>query len=401
MLGNYREKKLRGHRVMIDEINKLFSQNENQKALSLLREYVEHNSADAEQCYRLAVIEEQIGESKLAALAYDKALKIAPKNPIVYLYAGCFFLNIDQVDKGLSILSLGQDLDGRITMVHASEKTAYETRQRSYQADMALRNHFTHLHNQTVNNRRDMSNLQSSVWPQTHNAQMSYRFENQRPHLFYLPALKAKPIWNDDEFAWFDIIADKFSLLKEEFQLVKDIYDRKHSPYLDERYKIDGFEQLVGKDNWSALHLYKDGVPDNEVLAALPETANLLEQLPLYCLNDYPFEVFYSVLKGNQHIKPHFGLSNHSLTVHLPLIVPGNGYLRVAEKTHVWEEGKLVVFDDSFDHEAKNSSEKDRVVLIFSVWHPDLTEAEQDAIRKSFSVRQQWHENRNDYLSAG
>lgn len=385
---------------MIDEINKLFSQNDNQKALLLLREYVEKNPTDAEQCYRLAVIEEQIGEPDFTVNAYDKALKAAPNNPIVFLYAGCFFLKNNQKEKGLSILSLGQDIDGRITQIHANEKAAVETRQRSYQADMALRNHFTHLHNSILDQNKPLPYIASSVWPQTHNKAMAYSLEAQRPHLFYAPDLKAEPIWDEQAFDWFEMITEKFSQLKKEFLMMKDVYDKKHSPYLDESYKIDGFEQLVGKDNWSALHLFKDGVPDDEVLAALPETAKILAKLPLYNLNDYPFEVFYSVLKGNQHIKPHFGLSNHSLTVHLPLIVPGDGYLRVADKTHVWTEGVPVVFDDSFDHEAKNSSNTDRVVLIFSVWHPDLSENEQEAIRKSFSLRQQWHDNRKSYIPA-
>jgi aspartyl/asparaginyl beta-hydroxylase (cupin superfamily) len=383
---------------MIDEINKLFSQNDNQKALLLLREYIEKNPTDAEQCYRLAVIEEQIGEPDLTLKAYDKALKAAPNNPIVFLYAGCFFLKNKQEEKGLSILSLGQDIDGRITQIHANEKAAVETRQRSYQADMALRNHFTHLHNGILDQNKPLPNIASSVWPQTHNQAMAYSLEAQRPHLFYAPGLKAEPIWDKQAFDWFELITEKFSQLKKEFLMIKDVYDKKHSPYLDESYKIDGFEQLVGKDNWSALHLFKNGVPDDEVLAALPETAKVLAKLPLYNLNDYPFEVFYSVLKGNQHIKPHFGLSNHSLTVHLPLIVPGDGYLRVADKTHIWTEGAPVVFDDSFDHEAKNGSNTDRVVLIFSVWHPDLSENEQEAIRKSFSLRQQWHDNRKSYI---
>ncbi len=384
---------------MIAEINNLFEKKENEKALSLLREYVNKNPDDAEQCYRLAVIEEQIGDLKLAAQAYDHTLKIASGNPIAYLYAGCFFLQTKQVEKGLSILSLGQDIDSRITKLYSNAQTSAETRQRSYYADMALRNHFTQLHNQFVGADDDLSKVKSSVWPQTHNAQMSYQVDNQRPHLFYVPSLKASPVWQEHHFDWFDIIEAKYALIKEEFLSLQALYDKKHSPYLDEKYNIDGFEQLVGKDNWSALHVYKDGVPDKEVIAALPETAKVLDKLPLYGLNEHPFEVFYSVLKGNQHIKPHFGLSNHSLTVHLPLVVPGNGYLRVADKTHLWEEGKPVVFDDSFDHEAKNGSENERVVLIFSIWHPELSVIEQDAIRQSFSARKQWHDARKGYLT--
>jgi aspartate beta-hydroxylase len=39
------------------------------------------------------------------------------------------------------------------------------------------------------------------------------------------------------------------------------------------------------------------------------------------------------------------------LTVHLGLRVPRGCSLRVAEETRAWEEGKCLVFDDSFEHE--------------------------------------------------
>jgi aspartyl/asparaginyl beta-hydroxylase (cupin superfamily) len=126
----------------------------------------------------------------------------------------------------------------------------------------------------------------------------------------------------------------------------------------------------------------------------MPKTVELLNNIPLYKLNDNPYEVFFSLLKAGQHITPHFGLSNHSLTVHLPIVVPLGGYLRVSDTESYWKEGKLVIFDDSFEHEAFNPSDEDRIVLIFSVWHPDLTLDEQKDITNSFNTRQKWLENR-------
>ena len=125
----------------------------------------------------------------------------------------------------------------------------------------------------------------------------------------------------------------------------------------------------------------------------------LLDSLPLYKLNDKPFEVFFSLLKAGQHIKPHYGLSNHSLTVHLPLVVPKEGYLRVANEKVNWQEGQLIIFDDSFEHEAINLSQEDRVVLIFSVWHQELSELDQLDIQNSFMSRQKWLESRSQQLS--
>ena len=38
--------------------------------------------------------------------------------------------------------------------------------------------------------------------------------------------------------------------------------------------------------------------------------------------------------------------------------------------------GEVWAFDDSINHEAWNDSADDRIVLIFDVWHPALTEQE-------------------------
>lgn len=41
-----------------------------------------------------------------------------------------------------------------------------------------------------------------------------------------------------------------------------------------------------------------------------------------------------------------------------------------------WKEGKVLIFDDSFEHEVWHNGTNVRLVLIVDVWHPDLTEEE-------------------------
>ena len=50
--------------------------------------------------------------------------------------------------------------------------------------------------------------------------------------------------------------------------------------------------------------------------------------------------------------------------------------LTVKNETVFLTEGKCVLFDDSFLHEASNISDSPRVVLIVDVWHPDLSDEE-------------------------
>jgi aspartyl/asparaginyl beta-hydroxylase (cupin superfamily) len=68
---------------------------------------------------------------------------------------------------------------------------------------------------------------------------------------------------------------------------------------------------------------------------------------------------------------------NTRLICHLPLIVPENcGAIRVGNETRPWVEGELLIFDDSMVHEAWNDSDEERVVLLFDIWRPELTEEE-------------------------
>ncbi|MGB9110872.1 MAG: aspartyl/asparaginyl beta-hydroxylase domain-containing protein, partial [Telluria sp.] len=67
------------------------------------------------------------------------------------------------------------------------------------------------------------------------------------------------------------------------------------------------------------------------------------------------------------------GVSNVRLVVHLPLVVPPGCGFRVGNDVRQWEEGKAWVFDDTIEHEAWNDSERQRAILMFDIWHPQLT----------------------------
>jgi len=68
------------------------------------------------------------------------------------------------------------------------------------------------------------------------------------------------------------------------------------------------------------------------------------------------------------------------LICHLPLIVPPNCGLRVGNETRTWREGEVLVFDDTIEHEAWNQSAAARVVMIFEIWRPELSEEERTLV---------------------
>ena len=79
---------------------------------------------------------------------------------------------------------------------------------------------------------------------------------------------------------------------------------------------------------------------------------------------------------------PHCGPTNARLTAHLGLVVPKGLTIRAAEETRGWEEGKCLVFDDSFEHEVKHEGDSERIVLMINFFHPDVPEKEWPEIGK-------------------
>ncbi len=82
---------------------------------------------------------------------------------------------------------------------------------------------------------------------------------------------------------------------------------------------------------------------------------------------------FFSTMLPGTSIAPHYGATNLKLRLHFPLFIPNEAYLQVAGDARPWEEGKMIVFDDSYEHEAANLSKtEERVILLMDIWHPDL-----------------------------
>jgi aspartyl/asparaginyl beta-hydroxylase (cupin superfamily) len=54
--------------------------------------------------------------------------------------------------------------------------------------------------------------------------------------------------------------------------------------------------------------------------------------------------------------------------------------------TRRWTRGELLMFDDSYEHEAWNRGPSPRAVLIFDAWRPDLSAAERAALEESIAA---------------
>jgi beta-hydroxylase len=81
----------------------------------------------------------------------------------------------------------------------------------------------------------------------------------------------------------------------------------------------------------------------------------------------------FSILAPRKHILPHRGPYKGILRYHLGLIVPKDKEdcrIRVGSEIRHWEEGKSLLFDDTYDHEVWNDTDETRVVLFVDIIRP-------------------------------
>ncbi len=137
---------------------------------------------------------------------------------------------------------------------------------------------------------------------------------------------------------------------------------------------------LLSSGSWRQYALYRHGYRLDEHCARCPTTTLLVDAIPGA---DSAGLVYFSVLDPHTHVVAHAGPTNLRIRCHLPLMVPDGCALRVGKTWRAWREGKCLVFDDSFVHEADNPTDRERIVLIVDVWHPDLTPAERTQLGRA------------------
>jgi len=143
---------------------------------------------------------------------------------------------------------------------------------------------------------------------------------------------------------------------------------------LNHREEIPSFHELSpdqarisSGDNWKTFVFFAVGEKINVNCAQCPNTTALLERLPTL------ENAWFSILAPGYHIIPHRGPTRALIRCHLGLMVPQdrqNCWIRVASEVRNWEEGKCMLFDDTYEHEVKNDTDEWRTVLFLDFDRP-------------------------------
>jgi len=218
----------------------------------------------------------------------------------------------------------------------------------------------------------------------------------QRPPHF-CSRLSAKP-WHDPmDFAMCRALEENYSTIRDEYaayidKLVnrKDWDDSDTTPGLGDVGGREGALHdggLAKSGKWREVPMFTNGTMQREYTSLFPETTKILtthcrDATGLaFCVGG---DVIFSVISPGTRLRPHCGPSNSRLTCHLGITIPRTleqgCKIRVAnEPARGWEEGKCIVFDDSFEHEVfyeeagpHEAYPGDRIVLLLNFWHPDF-----------------------------
>jgi aspartyl/asparaginyl beta-hydroxylase (cupin superfamily) len=198
-----------------------------------------------------------------------------------------------------------------------------------------------------------------------------------------IPRLAAIPFFDRETFEWVEAIESKTEVITEEMKAALELEQDDFKPYIDypPGTPTNQWHELNHSKRWSSYFLWLNGQPQQKHIQNCPETAKAISATSTADIDGLCPNAMFSALAPHTHIPPHHGETNARLVVHLPLVVPENCSYRVGFEHRKWKVGELLIFDDSIEHEARNDSDKLRVVLIFDIWNPLLSLAERDMVR--------------------
>ncbi|KAM7174985.1 aspartyl/asparaginyl beta-hydroxylase isoform 1-T1 [Macrochelys suwanniensis] len=282
-----------------------------------------------------------IGDNSNAKKVYEEVLSLAPNDGFAKVHYG-FILkaenkiaeSIPYLKEGLESGDPGTD-DGRFyfhlgdALQRVGNKEAYKWYELGHQ-----RGHF------------------ASVWQRS---------------LYNVNGLKAQPWWTAKETGYTELVKS----LEKNWKLIRDeglsVMDKGKGLFLPED------ENLREKGDWSQFTLWQQGRKNENACKGVPKTCAFLERFPeaTGCRRG---QIKYSVMRPGTHVWPHTGPTNCRLRMHLGLVIPKEGCrIRCAKENRTWEEGKVLIFDDSFEHEVWQDADRYRLIFIVDVWHPELT----------------------------
>lgn len=186
------------------------------------------------------------------------------------------------------------------------------------------------------------------------------------------PGLRSRPFWDASEFPGASVLEANWQSVRDDWLAL--------DPETMTRYVPPTMQ-----NTWRVHMLTYMGVDLEPLTQRCAGTHALVRELPGLC-RGYPWaDNVLSVHAAHSHLRPHCSVDTVRVRCHLGLSIPEDCAIRVGEETRGWQDGRTLLFDDSFEHETWNRGDGTRAILILDFWHPDLTGAEREALTAGFS----------------
>ncbi len=170
-------------------------------------------------------------------------------------------------------------------------------------------------------------------------------------------------VYDNSVFPWVAEIESEWRTVRKELEKVLTRKDE-----LPEFHEIaSDVASISAAPGWKTFLLSAYGVKSAQNIALCPETWHTLKKVPGLKT------AMFSIFEPGKHLPAHRGPYNGLLRLHLGLIVPeprDQVAIRVQNRICHWEEGRAIVFDDAYEHEAWNRTDKVRVVLFVDFVKP-------------------------------
>ena len=360
---------------------------EQQRARELLGRATTIDPADARSWHHLGRIEDVAGNFPQAEAAYRQALRLDPQFFLARLHLAALLERSAHDDRCLVHYARAlRDAQAGGRWLNP-DTTAPVVRPLVEHAVLTVRNGqrtlYANLFEPLVERygREELVRVERCLRVYLEEEAPSYPDPRQRPTFLFFPGLPTSAYLERAAFPWFERIEEQYATIRAELLRVLSSSQGRERVFTSDELASANLRGTGALPSWDGYYFYRWGVRRDDNCLSCPATARALESLPLCRVREHGPEVLFSVFTPGTHLLPHRGVTNARAVVHLPLIVPGDCALKVGGEIHVWQEGRLVAFDDTYEHEAWNRSSEVRVVLIVDVWNPYLSEVETAALR--------------------
>jgi len=124
---------------------------------------------------------------------------------------------------------------------------------------------------------------------------------------------------------------------------------------------------ITPDSGWKIFVLVAYGIKSQPNIELCPETWRIVRKIPGLKT------AMFSIFEPGTRLPPHRGPYNGVLRLHLGLLVPeprASQAIRIGPELRTWREGRVLIFDDAYEHEAWNGSGHLRVVLLLDFVKP-------------------------------